>query len=87
MEYGRERKRVRGNATAEVLNAINMPPHLSFTSSGNDAAIYYLHKQTETGDEIYFVSNGLRKDVDVVLDIWELEHRKSGILLQDLLSG
>ncbi|KAL6360963.1 hypothetical protein LRP88_04424 [Fusarium phalaenopsidis] len=53
---------------AEALKAIDLAPNLEFTSSRNDAAIYYTHR-TDGSEDVFFVSNGLREQVDVVLSL------------------
>ncbi|KAI8722856.1 hypothetical protein NCS52_00430700 [Fusarium sp. LHS14.1] len=53
---------------AEALKAVDLATNLEFTSSRNDAAIYYTHR-TDGSEDVSFVSNGLRKHVDVVLSL------------------
>lgn len=71
-----------GNTTAEVAAATGLVPDLTFTASSNDAAIYYSHKVLD-GEDVYFVSNNLRKAYSAVLSL-----RGSGIAeVWDPLTG
>lgn len=53
---------------AEALKAVDLAPNLEFTSSRNDAAIYYTHR-TDGTEDVFFVSNGLREHADVVISL------------------
>jgi hypothetical protein len=59
---------ITNTTVAEAVVDIGIDPDLTFSSSSNDAAIYYIHKKADK-DHIYFVSNGLRRGVDVTLDV------------------
>lgn len=55
-------------STTDVLKAIDLQPDFEFTSSSNDAAIYYNHHEIN-GEDFYFISNSLRKPADVVISL------------------
>ena len=57
-----------GNTSTAMLSTIGLTPDLTFTSSSNDAAIYFSHKASG-GEDLYFVSSGLRKLVEAVLSL------------------
>lgn len=70
------------NATADVINAVGIPAHLTFNASANDAAIYYLHK-TIDGDDLYFITNNLRNPVSTELSV----HGCGAVEVWDPMSG
>jgi hypothetical protein len=57
-----------GNDSTAVLTELGIQPDLTFTSSSNDAAIYFAHNLVD-GEDVYFISNGLRKPVDVTISL------------------
>lgn len=57
-----------GNTITAVLSTIGPTSDLTFTSSSNDAAIYFSHK-APGGENLCSVSNGLRKPVEAVLGL------------------
>lgn len=58
-----------GNTTEELAEAVGIMPHLTFSASENDAALYYIHKAMDDGSDVYFVVNNLRKPVSAVLTL------------------
>ena len=54
-----------GNTITAVLSTIGPTSDLTFTSSSNDAAIYF----SPGGENLCSVSNGLRKPVEAVLSL------------------
>ncbi|KAK9414603.1 putative F5/8 type C domain-containing protein [Seiridium unicorne] len=58
-----------GNTTDQVANLIGIKPHLTFTATANNAAIYYIHKSMDDGSEMYFVTNNLRESFSAVLSL------------------
>jgi alpha-L-rhamnosidase len=53
---------------AAVLSFIGVAPDMTYTSSSNDAAIYFGHNIIN-GEDVYFLTNQLRKPVDVVVSL------------------
>jgi alpha-L-rhamnosidase len=53
---------------AAVLNLIGLAPDMTYTSTSNDAAIYFGHNLID-GEDVYFLTNQLRKPVDVVASL------------------
>ncbi|CZR65587.1 uncharacterized protein PAC_15487 [Phialocephala subalpina] len=57
-----------GETAASVLNSIGLTPDLTFTSPSNDAAIYFGHNLLD-GEDVYFVTNQLRRPLDAVISL------------------
>lgn len=53
---------------AEALKAVDLALNLEFTFSRNDAAIYYTQR-TDGSEDVFFVNNGLREQVGVLLSL------------------
>lgn len=55
-------------SAAEVLNTIGLAPDMTYSSTSNDAAIYFGHNMIG-GEDVYFLTNQLRRPVDVVVSL------------------
>jgi len=53
---------------AAVLDHIGLAPDMTYTSTSNDAAIYFGHNLIN-GEDVYFLTNQLRRPVDVVVSL------------------
>jgi hypothetical protein len=58
-------------AATAVLDSIGLAPDMTYTSPSNDAAIYFGHDLVN-GEHVYFLTNQLRKPVDVVVSLREI---------------
>lgn len=57
-----------GASTTSVLNSIGLTPDFTYTSSSNDAALYFGHNELN-GEDVYFVTNQNRKPIDAVVSL------------------